>query len=284
MKKVMLEELEHERTPFPYSLQSREGRQGTPLSHIHPHCQITQNVRGVVAYNIDKKNLKLNQGDVILINANIPHGCTQDEEGLRRNLGFYPGMLELNVYNTAYKPLLNMLYSNAYPYMLLKKKECNEMGLTGILDDIFKIPENHYVAQDGLIHNRVVDLSIVMTQWVIQMERQDIQQISTVLYKSAEYIEENHKEPIRVGDAAGAAGLNPSYFSHCFKRKFGISFKQYLNRKRLEEAAVELTTTGKQIPEIAFSCGFGSLTTFYQNFTEFYRISPKKFRDLNIRI
>ena len=137
---------------------------------------------------------------------------------------------------------------------------------------------------DGLIHNRIVDISIALIQWMVKKENKDIQRINGVLCRSMEYIEANCREAIKIRDVAEAAGLNSSYFSHCFKKNMGISFKQYLNRKRLEAAAIELTTTEEQISYIAFSCGFGSVTSFYQNFMDFYKLSPKRFRELNTKI
>lgn len=281
--RIVLEKLVHEPTPFPYSLQICDEAKEELLFHIHPHCQITQNMGDALSYMIHEQEVALEQGDVLLINSNIPHACMAKEGARRRNLGFYPEMLEFNKFCRVYGSFLNVLYSNMYPYILLKKNDCDEMRITKILDEIFETQKRDYMAPDGVIHNRIMDLSILLIQWIVKTEKKDIHRISTVLYRSMEYIEQNRMEPIMMRDAARVAGLNPSYFSHCFKKNLGISFKQYLNRKRLEEAAVELTTTEHQISEIAFACGFGSVSSFYQNFAELYKLSPKKFRDLNMK-
>lgn len=253
------------------------------MFHIHPHCQITQNIGDGLKYIIHEQEVELRQGDMLLINSNIPHACIAKEGAQRRNLGFYPEMLEFNKFCRVYGSFLSVVYSNMYPYILLRRNDCDEMNITKILDEVFRTQKKDYMAPDGVIHNRIMDLSILLIQWIVKTEKKDIHRISTVLYRSMEFIEENRMEPIMMGDAARAAGLNPSYFSHCFKKNLGISFKQYLNRKRLEEAAVELTTTEHQISEIAFDCGFGSVSSFYQNFAELYKLSPKKFRDLNMK-
>lgn len=281
--RIVLEKLVHEPTPFPYSLQICDEAKEELLFHIHPHCQITQNMGHTLSYIINEQEVWLKQGDVLLINSNIPHACMAKEGARRRNLGFYPEMLEFNKFCRVYGSFLNVLYSNMYPYILLKKNDCHKMSITKILDEIFETQKKDYMAPDGVIHNRIMDLSILLIQWIVKTEKKDIHRISTTLYRGMEYIEQNRMEPIMMRDAARAAGLNPSYFSHCFKKNLGISFKQYLNRKRLEEAAVELTTTEHQISEIAFACGFGSVSSFYQNFTELYKLSPKKFRDLNMK-
>lgn len=283
LKRIVVEKLVHEPTPFPYSLQICDEVKMELLFHIHPHCQITQSVGNSLGYMINEQEVLLEQGDVLLINSNIPHACMAWEGARRRNLGFYPEMLEVNKFCRVYGSFLNLLYSNMYPYLLLRRNDCDNINMTNILGEIFEIEKKGYMASDGVIHNRILDLSILLAQWIVRTEEIDIHRVSNVLYRGMEYIERNRAEPIMMKDAARAAGLNPSYFSHCFKKNLGISFKQYLNRKRLEEAAVELTTTEHQISEIAFACGFGSVSAFYQNFAELYKLSPKKFRDLNMK-
>lgn len=282
-QRVILEKLVHEPTPFPYSMQTCEEVKTEPLFHIHPHCQITQNQSGKIVYIIHEQKVELKQGDILLINSNIPHACLAGPGTKRRNLGFYPEMLEVNNYCRVYQSFMNVLYSNMYPYILLRKKECDAMHITEILDEISAIQHGDYMVPDGVIHNRILDLSILLVQGIVKMEKKDIHRVNKMLCKSMEYIEENRTEPIMMGDVARATGLNPCYFSHFFKKNLGISFKQYLNKKRLEEAAVELTTTENPVSDIAFACGFGSMSAFYQNFVELYKLSPKKFRDLNMK-
>lgn len=286
---VVLEKLIHDPTPFPYSLQMcgnslLEKRKRGPIEkiafHIHPHCQITQSGEEIT-YIIEKEAIELKKGDVLIINPNIPHARFGSQEAIQTNLGFYPEMLELNGYCRVYSPFLSTLYSNMYPYILLRKANCDRMKITEILDDISRIHKHGGMAIDGVVHNRFVDLSILLIQWIMKVEDKNINRVNKVLSKSMEYIEQHRAEPITIEDVADEVGLNPSYFSHCFKKNLGISFKQFLNRKRLETAAIELTTTDHQITNIAFECGFGSMATFYQNFIDFYKISPKKFRDLN---
>lgn len=280
---IIFEKLECTAVPFPYSMEVCSDVRMELSFHIHPHCQITQAACGKICYVIDEQHVEMQKGDILVINGNIPHACLTEKGAQRRNLGFYPEMLEVSRYCRVYEPFLHILYSNMYPYVILKHDEDAAEEIAGMLDEIFRMRGKEYLSFDGVIHNRIADISISLAQWSACVEKRDMRGIGRDLIRGMEYIEENLTEPITIEDAARAAGLNPSYFSHCFKKNIGISFKQFLNRKRLETAAVELTTTERQITEIAFSCGFGSVTAFYQNFLNFYKLSPKKFRDLNMK-
>lgn len=289
MAKVVLEELVHEPTPFPYALTEHESlgewKKGQKviksdlIFHIHPHCQLTHNKGVFCVYIVDGQVIELEQDDILIINPNIPHAWAGGSDNVHINLGYYPEMLELNGYCKAYVPFISTLH-NMYPYLLLKKEIGEELSLIKILEELYHTHEKGGVAADGIVHNRIVDLSIILTKKLMKVEEKETYGINQILHRSMVYIDEHKSEPITMEDVARSIGLNASYFSHCFKKNLGISFKQYLNRKRLEKAAVMLTTTDSQITDIVFDCGFGSVTAFYQNFIDFYKISPKKFRDL----
>lgn len=56
--------------------------------------------------------------------------------------------------------------------------------------------------------------------------------------------------------AAKALYMNPSYVSQLFKKESGITFVQYVNQKRIEDAKEILTLTQKPITDIAIEVGF----------------------------
>ena len=120
--RIILEKMAHESTPFPYSIEVYEQNQTDPVYHIHPHCQITQNTGGKVVYMMDEQRVELGYGDVLLINSNIPHICLSESAAQRRNLGFYPEMLEFNKYCRIYSSFINILYSNMHPYLHLRRE------------------------------------------------------------------------------------------------------------------------------------------------------------------
>lgn len=55
--------------------------------------------------------------------------------------------------------------------------------------------------------------------------------------RAVAYIQKNYREPLKLADAAAAAGLSASYFSAVFHQTMGISFSKYLTEYRLQAAA-----------------------------------------------
>ena len=76
--------------------------------------------------------------------------------------------------------------------------------------------------------------------------------------------------------AASDMGVNPSYFSRLFHKLTGLTFSQYLNYVRCENA-VRLLQTESDMPitEIASRCGFATIRNFNRIFKEFTGYTPK---------
>ena len=73
-------------------------------------------------------------------------------------------------------------------------------------------------------------------------------------------------------------GLHPTNATAVFKKVLGMSIAQYLRRQRLSQAMMMLVDTDKAIIEIAFACGYGSLSRFYDAFQRHMGKTPRDYR------
>lgn len=76
-----------------------------------------------------------------------------------------------------------------------------------------------------------------------------------------------------------AVGISEKYLVSFFREQMGMSFPQYLLVLRLTKAKALLESSGESNERIASMTGFGSLNTFYRNFSKYYGLSPKAYRD-----
>ncbi len=93
-----------------------------------------------------------------------------------------------------------------------------------------------------------------------------------------EYIHKNYNQALNLADMAARWYLSESAFSRVFKRETGVGFTEYVRNVRMEHAKEELSSTGKTITEIAFDCGYSSISVFNKNFRQAFSLSPKEFR------
>lgn len=102
----------------------------------------------------------------------------------------------------------------------------------------------------------------------------------TYLKKACRYIDEHITEDIRVPDIAAFAGVNKSYLQSLFRSRLDTAVTDYINKKRLEQAAFLLTNSTANVTDIGFACGYNSRQHFGHTFEKYYGCSPKAYRQL----
>lgn len=96
------------------------------------------------------------------------------------------------------------------------------------------------------------------------------------------YIGEHLSEDLSVGVLADLAGLSESHFTRKFRQAMSSSPKEYLIRRRMNEAKHLLKTTDFPVKEIAARVGYRSESHFTNTFTAQNGLSPKRFREFPI--
>ena len=95
----------------------------------------------------------------------------------------------------------------------------------------------------------------------------------------AEKINAGYANKMAVASLAGEFGYSTDYFSHIFKKAFGVSPQRYIINKRILSAKHLLLTSEKNVSEIALSCGFNDALYFTRIFSKEVGVSPTTFRE-----
>ncbi len=84
----------------------------------------------------------------------------------------------------------------------------------------------------------------------------------------------------RGGAAAlvAVAGRGHEHVCRAMKRHLGLTPTAYINRIRMEQAALMLATSNLPVPDVAFSCGIENLSHFYRIFRRHYGSTPRAYR------
>ena len=92
------------------------------------------------------------------------------------------------------------------------------------------------------------------------------------------YVHENFKQPISLNQVAELANLTPQSFCRLFKKRNKKKFVEYLNDMRIAQACKYLIETDWSISEVAYACGYKSVSNFNKLFKETKNCCPKAFR------
>lgn len=112
----------------------------------------------------------------------------------------------------------------------------------------------------------------------------NIQEKSKIEYRSRinrvmHYIDMHLDQTLELKDIAEIANFSPYHFHRTFTFLIGETPIDYIQRLRIEKAASKLLQESPQpIAEIAYSCGFGSISLFNKIFKRYFGITPTQFR------
>lgn len=94
-----------------------------------------------------------------------------------------------------------------------------------------------------------------------------------------EYIEAHLAEKLDLDRIAGASHYSKYYLHRTFTSTTGLTIHEYVQRRRLTEAAKLLVFSDKPILDIALMAGYESQQAFTGIFTAMYKLPPNKYRE-----
>ncbi|QQX76529.1 MULTISPECIES: helix-turn-helix domain-containing protein [Aequorivita] len=190
------------------------------------------------------------------------------------------------------------------------KMECDINSLDDELEKLFKDIEasgafyynGNYSLNIADILNQMIDFTAenftrklflegmayqILTHQILQYQDDKMDEGNRTLLRSSELkqihmasslIENNISQIPTVENLAKEAGLNINKLQEGFKKLYGSTVNNYVQKKRLDAAYNLLTKTDLSISEIVNAIGLSSKSYFSKIFKEKYEISPSDFR------
>jgi len=146
-------------------------------------------------------------------------------------------------------------------------------------ESIFRL-NSRYLS--SLYHEQDLDALCMALQEVLESFMQAMfyekDKGNTYIRKALRYISENYGTHLEIGQVAEAVGLSPGYFSSLFRQVVGVSFREHLNRVRIEESKHLLLSTDYSLADIAVAMGFPDQSYYCKVFKKAVGLTPGKFR------
>lgn len=95
------------------------------------------------------------------------------------------------------------------------------------------------------------------------------------LHNAIIYISNNFMKQIEVNSLAKRCHMSATHFRRLFKQTLGKTPQDYLNEVRITMACAQLKNRNQPITQIAFECGFTTLSSFNRQFKKQLGIAPR---------
>ncbi len=256
------------------------------LFHYHPEFELAYVKEGfgrrIVADKIDS----FYAGDLVFLGPNLPHVWQNDDIFHKGFANFRFKSLTIHFRKELFSDeLIHLQESN-----LLNKlfaRSARGLKIIGKTQEIITEKMVRLNSKKGL--ERIIELLEILNILSLSKETESISYNGYSgnlagnkvdrLSEVYNYVSENFNREISLDDVAKMTNLTPPAFCRLFKKRTNRHFISYLNDVRISKACKQLLETDLNISEIAFHCGYKTVSNFNKIFKKNIGTSPKVYRE-----
>lgn len=251
--------------------------------HFHNCLEIGICLKGNGILQYNSVQIPYKENTVSIVPKNMPH-TTLNEAGR------YSDWIWLFIDETSF-------LSDIFPHdkkltQLIRRINCRTLCLRDqkskffrdIVQMIIKERERHEPYYRERIHAMIIEILFMIGRenWnYVTGKKIEGRDESWKFSEALSYIEQHYREMISIADIASSAGLSESYFRAVFRANMNISPLEYLNMIRIQKACEIMLHSSDTIENVAFKCGFSTISTFNRNFQKYLHASPMEWRKVH---
>lgn len=248
--------------------------------HYHPEYELTLITKGDGKRLVGDSYENFNDGDLVLIGPGMPHTWVSSNRKRKSEVSavviqFHPAFIQSFMQHEEFSSVRKLLHNCSHGYYFAQKHSRK------IAAEIDRLPTKQGVEKitsllnilEQLSHQRAASLASEYFTAVKGVENEKR------INKVCQYIQRHATDKISLARTASLIHLSTTAFCKFFKRATGKTYSDYLNDIRIGHACHLLSESDKTVAEIAYECGFESLTYFNRVFLKKKKITPTKFRN-----
>ncbi|MFC5683893.1 AraC family transcriptional regulator [Flavobacterium sp. MAHUQ-51] len=267
------------------SVQAREEPFFQAPFHAHPEIELVYIKESFGKRIIGNSVNPFEAGDMVLLGSDIPHVWLNDEI-------YYHDINQLKA-----KSIVSYFNKDIFGPVFYEMKEAKK------INSLFEKAKKGLVIT-GKTKNIIAEkLEILVTKKDFEIiiglfeilslisESSDYQIINIEAYSPTndtfkkdrlsdvfQYIKDNYKKEVSLDEVAKIANLTPTSFCRMFKTKTKKNFVEYLNEIRISNACKHLIESDMSVSEIAYECGYKTVSNFNKLFKKNTGNTPKEYK------
>ena len=275
--------------------------------HWHNHAELFLCLYGEVAVRVEGEVYRLTDGDFILINGGESHEIFDGiRDGLQIICSIEPSLFRneqedficqtvgedtLDKSGEDAKEIQKLLCELAYlqtpdisreqikensAYWKKRQRELPEEDFIWeyrtIYENILKSDEEWYT-----FYMDIYGLLRILSKHK-RIEEKEEKNRQEELEKCVSYIHKHYQEELTVGRLAKEVNVSEPSLFRIFQNGLSLTPITYIHIYRVHMACALLQKQEKKVADIAFECGFTSLSNFYRTFEKHMKVSPCQYR------
>jgi AraC family transcriptional regulator len=210
---------------------------------------------------------QVHPGDVIILPAQVGHGCRWHAAGEFINLVFDPFRLGQSLETTA---------AELVPHFATQDLLVLQIGLT--LKRLLQSGHSDRLYAESLASTLAIHLLQNYAQHPPVLKTYTGGLGQSHLQSVLDYIHDHLQADLSLETLAALVPMSPHYFAQLFKQSVGLSPHQYVIRRRVERAQTLLRQVTLPIADIAYQVGFANQSHLNRHFKRLVGVTPGTWR------
>ncbi len=242
--------------------------------HDHDFFEIFYLIDGSITHFLNGEETVLNAGDILFLNPEDVHAFYREEgnDCTHRDI-----IIRKELFVEACNYISPNFFNDYFNNRISKKAKLSSAkieGLEQLLSSVSSLPKTQT--------NSIMMLVKIVLAELLGLLVINMSETNTRYPEWIQEILENFNNPKLIKAGLGAILSNSFYtkehICRVFKKHFGMTLTEYLNKQRLDLAASLLTYSDKSVLSISMELGFSSVSYFNKIFKKRYKLSPLSFR------
>ena len=248
--------------------------------HTHTYYELFTCGSGRMLLNTDGNAALLQSGDAVLVPPLTTHCIISYADADWASVSFSFSRFQDSGMQDLFS-LLNQMASAKTAWLLSDVPEfyADMLALNSFLE------QNCFHSASSRFAEIVVHTAELYAKYTVSEPRRNNSAVShsmdtvTRLNMLNNIINNNFMHRLTAREIAGQLHLSERQLSRMIKNQYGTTWNGLLTEKRLAAAKMLLETSERPLSEIASAVGFGSVASFYREFTKKIGIPPAKYRE-----
>lgn len=239
-----------------------------PYSHCHAAYEIYILKSGERTVIIDDMEYSAKAKNATLFSSNASHKSKGDTPFSGICIHFSERYLDLYFTSEAKKQLMK-----CFVHKVISLSDNDFEAMQNIADNFTENASNNFLILAFVLD--ILNRSVNSTDAGISADGEKKMKKSQQIIA---YVNENYVYIKKISDITDIFKVSEAYVFQIFRKNYGMTPKQYINKLRINNACHRLKYADKSIKSIAYDCGFDSYEHFINVFKKAVGVTPTVYR------
>lgn len=257
-------------------------RQDDTPSHDHHFFELVYVTGGTGLHTLNGESGLLSRGDYFIIDFGSVHSYSDCRDLTLVNCLFLPEIIDETLhgcrsFDTLLQHCLISYYTPCFHQAPADRVYRDEDdAIAPLLRGMQAEYDRKSAGFEEVLKCRLVEILIHVMRRVLSRNTRSPK--SAVVLAAIRYVNREYARPVSLGRFCAESHFSLQYISRKFKQETGITFQEYLQKKRIEKSCELLVQSDLPVSEVAQAVGYTDAKFFSALFRRLVSLSPREYR------